>query len=282
MKKYFLLAMFLFNTGLSAENNTGKFKSSIGVGEESRYNYMFFPFEFKGINYSINLEWQVPHSKWISDVKFYIHYASVFANNSAVNIPIFNSSELCFGAKLQYQIMRNVLSLFDNRFRLFIGGNIEILPEYEVFVDVTETDAFRSFIAADLSLGASFYAEYNFRWATISNNFSMPLFTGSFYPHYQYPPFYYTGKASSYFTFAPVGILNRLSNYFTIESPIIIRKKLYGTVFLSYNFNYEYSTIRDNTIRRIGHMALAGFSFRIYTLGSEENSPQRQHKTLPK
>jgi hypothetical protein len=266
--------MLLLNAGLSAENNAGKFRSSIGVGEERRYNYMFFPFEFKGIGYSMNLEWQAPHSKWISDVKFYIHYASIFADNSQINIPIFNSSELCFGAKLQYQIMRNILSLSDNRFRLFIGGNVEILPEYELFLDVTEAGASRYFIAADLSLGASLYAEYDFGWATISNNFSMPLLTGSFYPHYQYPPFYYTGKASSYFTFAPIGILNRLSNYLTAEFPITIRKRSYGTIFLSYNFNYEYSTIRDNTIRRIGHFALAGFSFRIYTLGVKKNAAQ--------
>jgi hypothetical protein len=266
MKKYLLLTMLLLNTGLSAEDNAGKFKSSIGIGEERQYNYMFFPFEFKGINYSMNLEWQIPHSKWISDVKFYIHYASIFANNSVVNIPVFNSSELCFGAKLQYQIMRKVLSLSDNHFRLFIGGNVELQSEYETFLDVA-TSISRYFLSTDLSLGASLYAEYNFGWATISNNFSMPLLTGSFYPHYQYAPFYYTGKASSYFTFAPIGILNRLSNYFTAEFPITIHKKSYGTVFLSYNFNYEYSTIRDNVIRRIGHLALVGFSFRIYTLG---------------
>ena len=273
MKKYLLLVILLFNTGLSAENNAGKFRSSISIGEERRYNYMFFPFEFKGINYGMNLEWQIPHSKWISDVKFYIHYASVFANDGVVNIPAFNSSELYLGAKLQYQIMRNVLSLSDNRFRLFIGGNVDLQIEHETFLDAT-TDIYRYFLSIDLSLGTSLYAEYNFGWAIISNNFSMPLLTGSFYPHYQYSPFYNTGKASSYFTFAPIGILNRLSNYFTAEFPITIRKRSYGTVFLSYNFNYEYSTIRDNTIRRIGHLALVGFSFGIYTLGAKNNTAQ--------
>jgi hypothetical protein len=255
--------MLLLNINLFAQNNTGKFNSSIGVGEERRYNYMLFPFEFKGLNYSLNLEWQMPHSKWLSDVKFYLHFASIFADNSPVNIPIFNTAELCFGAKLQYQIMRKVLSLSDDNFRLYVGGNIEVQPENEMFTYAAE-DISRYFLALDFSLGASIYAEYNFGWAKISDNFSMPLLAGSFYPHYQYSPFYYSGKAGRYFTFAPIGILNRLSNYLNVEFPITIRKKPYGTLFLSYNFNFEYSTIRDNTIRRIGHAALIGFSFKIH------------------
>ncbi|GHT18544.1 hypothetical protein FACS189429_5220 [Bacteroidia bacterium] len=261
--KFFIFTL-LFPVFVFSQNKDGSglFISALGVGYEQRYNEMILPYEFSGAAYNLNLEWQMRHSeKWFSDAKFNLHFAPLFAKTSAANVPAFNVSEHCFGFDLEYQLLRKIID--KQNFTLFAGGSLELMPEYEIFLDLSTNLAgslTKQFFAMDLSLGGAVFAEYKFNKIRITDNFSFPLVAGAFYPHYQVPPFYYSGN---YFVFASIGKLNRISNYLNFEIPVFVNDKILNTFCVGYNFNYEYSTIRDNFIRRIGHNFLVGVRFGI-------------------
>jgi hypothetical protein len=209
------------------------------------------------------LEWQTPSpTLWLSDAKFSLHYSALYASNSATGIKIFNAAQQYLGARVEYQRMVKVATLLNHRLFLYAGGSMNTGAEYGFFID---TDYSNSFLTVDFSLGASLYAENRLGRALFSGSISAPLITGIFYPHYgiSYLPFLSAGSAASYFVVAPIGKLNRINSYFKVESPIYIRGNFINTFFLGYHFGYEYSTIRDNPVRAIGHTILLGVVFKI-------------------
>ncbi|MCL2596314.1 MAG: hypothetical protein FWD66_01355 [Paludibacter sp.] len=265
LKNNLFITFLLFTNFIFSQNeeNNGVFISSLGFGYAQRYNEMVLPYELSGANYSINLEWQMLHSvNLLSDAKFNIHYLPLFVKSSAANILALNSIEHCLGFDLEYQLMQKLID--SQNFKLFAGGNLELKPEYEIFIDLNNGNLFEDltkvFFEMDLSLGMAVFAQYKFNKFRISDNLSFPLIAGAFYPHYQISPFYYPGN---YFTIVPIGKLNRISNYLSCEFPIYIKGKLLNTLYLCYNFNYEYSTVRDNIVRRFGHNILLGLRFKI-------------------
>ncbi|MCL1867685.1 MAG: hypothetical protein FWF72_01875 [Paludibacter sp.] len=263
-KNSLLIAALIFAHCVFSQNkeNEGVFISSLGIGYQQRYNEMMFPYEFSGTKYSLNLEWQMLHSdKLLSDAKFNIGYSSLFAKTSAANVLAFNAMEHCLVFDFKYQLMRKVID--NHKLKLFAGGSLKLLPEYEILLDMRNiyTESLTNqFIAMDLSLGAAVFAQYQLEKFRITDNFSFPLIAGAFYPYYQIPPFYYSGN---YFIVATIGKLNRMSNYLSFEFPVYVKGKLLNTYYLGYNFNYEYSTIRDNLIRRFEHNILLGIRFKI-------------------
>jgi hypothetical protein len=244
------------------EGKEGKFSSAVGVGAKRNYNNMLIPYEFSGGDYGLLLEWRAPDSGvWLSDTRFSLHYAALYALTSATNIKVFNAAQQCLGVKAQRQRMVKVATLLNRRLSLYAGGNVDARAEYDFFID---GDYSSYFLAVDFSLGASLYAEYRLGTALFSSSFSAPLVTGAFYPHYgTYSPFLSAGSAGSYFVVAPIGKLNRISSYFRAEKPIYIRGNFINTFFLGYHFGYEYSTIRDNPLRTIDHTVLLGVVFKI-------------------
>ncbi|MDR0565650.1 MAG: hypothetical protein LBG47_01210 [Prevotellaceae bacterium] len=240
----------------------GKFGSALSVGAKQNYNNMLVPYEFNGGDYGLLLEWRLPSSaSWLSDVRFSMHYAALYAASSATDIKIFNAAQKCLGAKIQYQRMVKIATLLNRRLSLYAGGSVDTGTEYDFFIDASYSSYF---LTVDFSLGASLYAEYQLGRSLFSGNFSAPLVTGAFYPHYgTYSPFLSVGDAWRYFVVAPVGKLNRISSYLKAESPIYIRGNFINTFFLGYHFGYEYSTIRDNPVRTVSHTFLLGIVFKI-------------------
>jgi hypothetical protein len=264
VKKLFLIfvlcACSFFISSQTIENR-GKFFSGIGVGYERYYNAILLPYEFACRNYSINFDWQILNNdNWLSITHLQLNYAPVFAKDMSIDIPIFNTNQHNLGAKFQYNLLRKINVFSKEKFNFFAGGNIDFQPEVELFL---YQDIQKYFLRVDLSLGLSLFAEYDFGKIKLSDNFAMPLVVGSFYPHYSTVPFWSIGGAKNYFLVAPIGTLNRINNFFSLEIPIKSKGKLFTTLWLSYNFNYEFSIIRDNKIRTISHNGLAGFAFNI-------------------
>lgn len=253
---------FLLLVPAQSQGKEGKFGSALSVGAKRSYNNIFVPYEFNGGDYGLLLEWRLPSSAlWLSDAKLSLQYATLYAANSATDIKIFNAAQKCLGAKMQYQRMVKIATLLNRRLSLYAGGSAGSGAGYDVLID---TDYSSYFLTVDFSLGASLYAEYQLGKSLFSANFSAPLVTGVFYPHYgTYLPFLSVGDAWSYFVVAPIGKLSRVSSYLKAESPIYICGKFINTFFLGYHFGYEYSTIRDNPVRTIDHTFLLGIVFKI-------------------
>lgn len=239
----------------------GKFFSGINIGYMQIYNNMLLPYESLGTNYGIDLEWQIFYNhQWLSISYFSINYASSFVKDMAIDIPIFNTNQHNLKTKLQYNLLRQLGFLSKSKFRVFAGGGIYIQPEASLFL---HRDIQKYFLRTDLGLNHSLFAEYDWGNIKISDSFTMPIVIGSLYPHYNTIPFYSVGKAHNYFLFATINKIIRLNNKLNVEIPLNISKNTLTTIRLSYIFDYEYSSIRDNKIRIIGHHGLIGFAFNI-------------------
>jgi len=268
MKKRLLFLILVLNIAsvtAYCQEYRGKFSSSASIGARSLYNNMLYPYTFRGANYNLNFEWQgLSPEQWLSDVKVQLHFAPLFALNSAVNIKLYNTVIYVFGAEAQVQQMKKITALSNDNFSLFAGGNLSGAVGYQVFVDVFSEGATYSFNPLDFSLGASLHAEYKWGKLTLSDNFQLLLLAGTFYPQYgNNNPFTSVGTAPDYFLFTSIGKLNRLSNLFKVEFPVTINKKLWNTVFVGYRLAYEYSTIRDNPYRDLTQALCLGIVFRI-------------------
>ena len=257
---YLILTSFLSGYSQTA-GGKGKFFSGVDVGYVQIYNNMLLPYEFSGSNYGINLEWQIFNSpKWLSRAYFSIDYTSSFVRDMAIDIPIFNTNQHSLRARLQYNLLRQLYSVPTSRFRLFAGGGIDICPEASLFL---HRDIQKYFLRADFGLDCSLFAEYDFGKVRVSDGFTMPVVVGSFYPHYNTVPFYSVGGAQNYFLFVSIDKIIRLNNILKFEIPVKITENIRPTIWLSYAFGYEYSSIRDNTIRLMTHSGQAGFVFNI-------------------
>jgi len=266
MKKrffFFILALNIAFVTAYGQEYRGKFSSSASIAARSNYNNMLYPYTFRGPDYGLNFEWQTLGAKqWLSDVKIMLHYAPLYASNSAINVKLFNSFVYTLGAEIQVQQMKKIKALSSENFSFFAGGNLSGAVSYQVFSDMAE--ATYSFNPLDFSLGGSLYAEYKWGKATLSNNFQLLLLAGVFYPHYgNNNPFTSVGTAGNYFLFSTVGKLNRFSNLLKVEFPITIKKKLWNTFFVGYRLAFERSTLRDNPYRDITHSLCLGIVFRI-------------------
>ncbi len=258
----FILVHLLYLSGYSQTADVkGKFFSGINIGYVQIYNNMLLPYEFSGTNYGINLERQIFYNhQWLFLSRFSIGYASSFVKDMAIDIPIFNTNRHSLKTKLQYNLLRQLGFLSEPKFRVFAGAGIDIQPEIELFL---HRDIQKYFLRTDLGLNYSLFAEYDWGNIKISDSFTMPIVIGSFYPHYNTIPFYSVGKTHNYFLFATINKIIRLNNKLNVEIPVNISKKTLTTVRLSYIVDYEYSSIRDNKIRIIGHQGLIGFVFNI-------------------
>jgi hypothetical protein len=260
-----IFALTIILSCVYGQDNMGKFSSALGVGPQQNYNDMLHPYNFNGVAYSLYLEWQQISAKnWWSDIKIRLHYAPLYASDGATLLPIYNANQYFLSADIHYQSGKKITPLSGKTFSLFAGGSIDFMAYYQIFYD---TATAKSFCPVDGSFGIFLTGIYKAGRITVSNNFSMLLLAGSFYPHYgNANPFTSAGTGANYFLMAPVGKLNRMNNYLKIEIPVFIKSKLLNTFFIGYDFTYEYSTIRDNLIRDVGHSVLVGMVFRLSKL----------------
>jgi hypothetical protein len=264
LKKIFLIfALSIIFSYVHGQDKAGKFSSALGIGPRHNYNDMLYPYEFKGIDYSLNLGWQQISTKnWLSDIKIFLHYAPLYTSNGPILITSYNAIQYIINADMHYQLGKKIAPLSGKNFSLFAGGSIDFMACYQVFYD---TYTAYSFSLIDASLGVFLTGNYKVGKIMLSDNFSTLLFAGAFYPHYgNANPFTASGTAASYFVTASIGKLNRINNYFKVEFPVFIKSKLWNTFFIGYNFTYEYSTIRDNPVHNVGHSVLVGMVFAIH------------------
>jgi hypothetical protein len=105
MKKSILISIIALSAILvHAQDGKGKFSSAIGSGLKRNYNDMLYPYEFTGLGYRLNFEWQtINANNWLSGMSVSLHYASIYASNAALQVKNINANQYFLKANIQYQ-----------------------------------------------------------------------------------------------------------------------------------------------------------------------------------
>lgn len=257
-------SLLLYINAYSQTQNT----FSLGRGTTSTYNGMLIPYNLRGCNVIslsygnerlLKNDWKTLFDIGINKSTLRIDYN--FANKLNSNQPGF----LDFDVFINKSYLKQIVEV--DKFTAYIGLITSAQGVYQATVypdasfDMTK-DRLTHFLQVGVSEGISSSMQLRLKKVILQNTTSYLIAGVLLYPNYSSDnPLLYNG-AGRHLTLAFINKRNYIENKFKVEFPLYIKGKFINSFSISHDFKYEYSTIKDNVFRRLGHTINVGILFK--------------------
>jgi hypothetical protein len=245
---------------------------SLGRGTANTFNGMVTPYNLSGtkiIGMTYGNE-KLPGKEWKTffDVDLDVSWLRPdydFANKLKKEQPFV----LELDVHINKSFLKKVLEI--NGFTAHAGFITSVQGFYQIF-DYSAMPAIlkaADFFQIGISEGISASMQLKFKKVIFQNTASYLMAGAVLYPNYTSDSPFYNGGSGDYLTFATINKRNYIENRFKAEFPLYIKGKFVNSFSISHDFKYEYSTIKDNVFRRLGHSINIGILFKIDKLNMD-------------
>ena len=270
MKLSIIISIFVLLT-TNSFSQPSKHTLSLGLGVENAFNEMVLPYNFSGISFNIDYDFEKKlKESWKVFADADVHISSQFLDHNFSEQRRYKVNLNSYHVNIDLIFLRKIIE--KGYFSLYAGLISSLQGTYQynnystIYSTSYNTPLPNSFTNTSLAKGVSISFQLQFKKLLIQNTTNYLLLTASLYPNYSGNSFVDGNNISHYFVLSSINERNYLANKFKIEFPLYIKGRLFSSFAFSYNMKYEYSTIKDNKYKRFSNIFGLGVIFKLSKL----------------